>query len=378
MAATVGVYWLLPERWRGGFLVLFTLTFLAAVHWVSALFLALFTIGSYGLSNGERVSKLSIAAAIATVVAVVAYYKIEVASLPFSVIRDVAMPIGMSYYAFRVIHYLIDKYRGVLPAHDFYDYVCYLFFVPTLLVGPIHRFAPFHADRDSVQWRADDLSEGIERIVIGYFKIVVLGHFMFSKWLVLAIAEIDSSYQATHLYLEAARGSFNLYFQFAGYSDIAIGFALLLGYRVMENFNSPFTKTNIAEFWRCWHISLTSWSRDYIYMSAVGLTRNPYFGTLASLTAIGVWHELSLRYVAWGLYHGLGIIGVNYFQKFIRKRNRARGIKKGRKEDNFGLTAINVFATWNYFFFGYIIINQNSLMDTLKVYRIIWKCPGLC
>jgi alginate O-acetyltransferase complex protein AlgI len=188
---------------------------------------------------------------------------------------------------------------------------------------------------------------------------------------VLAIAEIDQSHQAAHLYLEAVRGSFNLYFQFAGYSDIAIGFALLLGYRVMENFNSPFTKTNIAEFWRSWHISLTSWSRDYIYMSAVGLTRNPYFGTLASLTAIGIWHELSLRYVAWGLYHGLGIIGVNYLQKYKRKRQKARGIKMGRKEDNFGIMALNVFATWNYFFFGYIIINQNSLVDTLKVYRII-------
>jgi len=372
MAATVGIYWLLPKQWREGFLVLFTLAFIFAVHWVSALFLLLFTVGSYALASGEKISKISIATAIAAVIAVVAYYKVQVASLPFSVIRDVAMPVGMSYYAFRVIHYLIDKYRGVLPAHGFYDYVCYLFFVPTLLVGPIHRFGPFFADRGAIQWRADDLSEGIERIVIGYFKIVVLGHFLFSKWMVITISGIDPSNQAAHYYLEAVRGSFNLYFQFAGYSDIAIGFALLLGYRVMENFNSPFTKTNIAEFWRSWHMSLTSWSRDYIYMSAVGLTRNPYFGTLVSLTAIGIWHDLSLRYVTWGIYHGLGIIAVNYLQKFMRSRNRARGIKRVRKEDNYGVTAIKIFATWNYFFFGYIIINQHSLMDTLKVYRIIF------
>jgi len=371
MAATVGVYWLVPQRWRAGFLVLFTLTFLFAVHWVSALFLIVFTVGTYALTKGERVSKLSIAAAIAAVVAVVAYYKVEVAHLPFSVIRDVAMPVGMSYYAFRVIHYLIDKYRGVLPEHDFYDYVCYLFFVPTLLVGPIHRFAPFYNNRRAVEWRADDLSEGIERIVIGYFKIVVLGHFLFSKWMVQAIGQIDPSYQATHFYLEAVRGSFNLYFQFAGYSDIAIGFALLLGYRVMENFNSPFTKTNIAEFWRSWHISLTSWSRDYIYMSTVGLTRNPYFGTLVSLTAIGIWHELSLRYVAWGLYHGLGIIAANQFQKFVRGWKKAHGIKNVRKDRNIGAMALSIFATWNYFFFGYIIINQHSFVDTFRVYRII-------
>jgi alginate O-acetyltransferase complex protein AlgI len=104
------------------------------------------------------------------------------------------------------------------------------------------------------------------------------------------------------------RIGFNLYFQFSGFSDIAIGFARLLGFRVMENFNWPFLQKNISDFWRCWHISLTSWCREYIYTSVIATTRSPALGVLATLIAIGLWHEVSLRYLAWGFYHGLGII----------------------------------------------------------------------
>lgn len=371
MAATIGFYWLLPSRWRNAFLAIASLAFLASIDWLSALYLLIFTGASYWMSSGERLSKRSIAVAIAAVVLVIGYYKLQVSNSPVDVLRDVAMPIGMSYYAFRVVHYLIEKYRGTLPEHKFYDYVCYLFFMPTLLVGPIHRFRQFQTDHESIKWSAANLSEGMERILIGYFKIVVIGNYLFSTYFAGLIGSIDPEQQSLILYLEAVRGSLNLYFQFSGYSDVAIGFALMLGYRVMENFNNPFLKTNIAEFWRCWHISLTSWSRDYVYMTVVGLTRNPYIGTLTSLLVIGIWHELSLRYIVWGLYHGIGIIVVNRLQKFWRQRDKKRGVRRTREPDGLLLRSGKIFLTANYFFFGYIIINQESLLDTLRVYQII-------
>ncbi|WP_321528177.1 MBOAT family O-acyltransferase [Sedimenticola selenatireducens] len=372
IVGVTGIYWLLPAPWRNGFLALVSFVFLASIQLTSALFLVAFTLISYLIVRKDRVSKAMITVSVGLVIAVVAYYKMRVAHSPVEVLRDVAMPIGMSYYAFRVVHYVIDKYRDVLPTHGFYDYVCYLFFVPTMLVGPIHRFTAFHNNHIAIRWNASELSEGIERILLGYFKIIVLGNFLFNKYLANQIAQLDPSNQSLIYYLEAVRGSLNLYVQFSGYSDIAIGFALMLGYRVMENFNNPFMKTNIAEFWRSWHISLTSWSRDYIYMTMVGLTRNPYLGTLVSLLVVGIWHELSLRYVIWGLYHGLGIIFVNKLQQYVRRRNRERGLKGKKHPDPLLVKVLKIFATANYFFFGYIIISQESFADTLQIYRIIF------
>lgn len=375
MAATAGFYWLLPARVRGLFLALVSIIFLASIEWRSALFLCIFTCVSYVAAHQKFISKLTIAFAVAVVACSIGYFKAQVQNDPMDIMRDVAMPIGMSYYAFRVIHYLIDKYRKVLPEHNFYDYICYLFFLPTLLVGPIHRFQTFRAERKDIRWSASDLSEGLERILIGYFKIIVLGNFFFSKYLTQKIRLIDPQNEGLILYLDAARGSLNLYFQFSGYSHVAIGFALLLGYRVMENFDNPFMKTNISDFWRSWHISLTSWSRDYIYMTAVGLTRNPYIGTLVSLIAIGVWHELSPRYVLWGLYHGLGIIVVNKFQQYKRKRRKRLGLKIKKGPMPLREKAVGIFLTANYFFFGYIIINQGSIgrsIDAVQTILFFW------
>jgi alginate O-acetyltransferase complex protein AlgI len=142
----------------------------------------------------------------------------------------------------------------------------------------------------------------------------------------------------------------------------------MLGYRVMENFNFPFFKKNLAEFWRSWHMSLTYWSRDYMYMTVVGVTRNPYYATLASFLFIGLWHELSLRYVIWGLYHGLGIILVGQFGRYMRKK-KLKPIKN--QVIQFCIDGLKIMATSNYFFFGYIITLNNSIADTLKSYWII-------
>lgn len=371
MVGTIGFYWLLPSSLRKIFLALASLVFFVLIDWVSACYLIIFLFVSYAVTHYCPKSKLAISITIASIIGVLAYHKLQISSQPFDVLRDVAMPIGMSYYIFRIIHYMIDKYRNILPDHTFYEYTSYLFFLPTLLVGPIHRFTQFHSDYHLIQWRALDLSEGIERILIGYFKIIVIGNFLLSKYLATYIGNIDPSYQSLMLYLEAVRGSFNLYILFSGYSDIALGFALTLGYRVMENFDSPFLKTNIADFWRAWHISLTSWSRDYIYMTTIGLTRNPYFATLVSLTAIGIWHEISLRYVVWGMYHGLGIIFVNKLQKYMRQKNKSKKLKNKIKETNKFINAIKIFLTANYFFFGYIIINQESLSDSITVIYLI-------
>lgn len=372
MIVTVGFYWLLPTRYRSLFLAILTLGFLATFDLISAAFLVALTVTTYFLTTGKFLTKYTIIAAIALVAFIIINYKLQVSNDPFDAIQDVAMPLGISYYSFRIIHYLIDKYLEALPEHNFADYVGYLFFVPTLVVGPIHRFSAFKRDRDTIEWRAESLSEGMERILIGYFKIVVIGNFLLSNVLARQINFIEPSNQSLILYLEAVRGSLNLYFQFAGYSSVAIGFALLLGYRVMENFNNPFLTPNIAEFWRCWHISLTSWSRDYVYMPVMSITRSPQLGTLASLIVVGMWHELSLRYILWGAYHGLGIIVVNTLQRHRRRRGAGEKRETDRSLRGRSVWAFKCFLTANYFFFGYILVHERTLGEAFETYYTIF------
>ncbi|MEM7224036.1 MAG: MBOAT family O-acyltransferase [Pseudomonadota bacterium] len=368
MMATIAVYWLLPARWRDYFLAILSLAFLVIYDWISAGLLVTLTAVSYVVANRGKITTGRILAAAALVIAVLGFYKARASGDPLEVIRDVAIPMGLSYYSFRIIHYLIERARNTLPEHSFGDFICYLFFLPTILVGPIHRFGSFVADRREKTWEADKLSEGMERIVFGYFKITVLGNYLLSGVAAQAIGTIDPAHQPLILYLEAVRGSLNLYMQFSGYSDIAIGFALMLGYRVMENFNWPFLKRNIAEFWRAWHMSLTGWSRDYIYMPTVGVTRSPIIGTFASLLLIGVWHELSVRYVIWGLYQAVGIVFVSQLGK-VRRKLGFKPLKPGVPKTY--LHVVSVLLTANYFFLGYVIIHQQTLGDILRSYWVI-------
>jgi len=161
---------------------------------------------------------------------------------------DYILPLGISYYSCRQIHYLVESYKQKLPAHTLLDYLCYLFFLPTLIVGPIHRFPDFQ--RDSQRRRRDwnKLSKGLERILYGYAKIVIVGNYLLCFKLDFILTTYVERNFLLYEYLKAVSQWMNLYFQFSGYSDVAIGFSLIMGFHVMENFNYPFLAKNIKEF----------------------------------------------------------------------------------------------------------------------------------
>jgi alginate O-acetyltransferase complex protein AlgI len=377
MVSTVAFYWLLPSRFRTGFLVAVTLLFLLSVDWRSALILVSLTCITYLAAEHNLSHRIAIPAAIATVAAVLVFFKWRVSSGAADLVRDVAMPLGLSYYSFRLIHYLIERARGALPEHHFDDYLSYLLFLPTIVVGPIHRFRDFHNDLHTMSWRAADISGGLERVLFGYFKIAVLGDFILARLAAHWIAGFGPDMTALTVYLEAVRGSFLLYILFSGYSDIAIGFSRTLGFHVMENFRWPFLQKSIGDFWRTWHISLTSWSRDYVFTTVIGLSRNPILATLASLLVIGIWHELSPRYVAWGLYHAFGIIAVAQLQKWSRSRRgprplRVRGVVAAPRSTYRQISdGLKILATANYCFFGYVIISSHSVSEILQKYNLM-------
>lgn len=366
MIATISGFWLLTERYRHLYLVSITAAAVAYADHRTFFLLSGLTVATYWLLHFRVNHKTVICLLLPTLI--LGYFKVRANSGPLNTIKDLAIPLGLSYYTFRILHYVIESSREALPKHGFFEYVAYLFFLPTILIGPIHRFPAFLKNHRDHCWKAENISEGIERILIGYFKVTVIGSFLISQFILWYSTGLPGASKALVYYLDAVSGSLGLYFMFAGYSDVAIGFALLLGYRVMENFNFPFFQKDIGAFWRNWHISLTSWCREYIFMPVLAITRNPYLATLSSLMAIGVWHELSPRYIAWGLYHGVGII---LAMRWIKFSSGALSFRHGNAAAGYLMDGLSILFTANFFFIGYIIISQPSLAKSMEVIGII-------
>ena len=216
------------------------------------------------------------------------------------------IPLGLSYYAFRQIHVAFEYYKGTMPMPTLIEYFQYLLFLPVILIGPIHRMPEFQRSLRRHKWNARQISEGLERILYGLVKICFLGNFLFSTELKQFASGVHAYWP--RLYLETVAFTANAYVQFAGFSDLAIGAGLLWGVKVMENFNAPFMATNMQSFWQRWHISLSSWCRDYVFQPVAGLTRNRWAALVSSMLVLALWHEISLRYVVWGAIQAILIL----------------------------------------------------------------------
>ena len=369
MLATLVVYWLVPERTRDAVVGGSTFGLLIFLSPESAIILALFVAATYAAGRSKRFRGPQISAASALIIGTLVYYKVQVASDFDDTIGQVLIPLGLSYYSFRCIHYLIERYRGALPEHSFQDFAAYLIFLPTLLAGPIHRFGPFHRDHRRRRWDAAKFSAGLERIVYGYAKISIVAGFLLTDYAEPLIARAGEPDSFLVAYLTMLQKGFLTYVLFSGYSDIAIGFALTLGYRVMENFNWPFLARNISDFWQRWHISLSSWCRDYIYFVILSFTRYPALGAIGSMLVLGLWHEISPRYVLWGVYHGLGIALWQRFQdvEHVLPTIESRGVRVA-------LEGLSIAVTFHFVMLGFVLVHFDSLEASLAVYRILlWE-----
>lgn len=306
IGAVVVVYWSVPARLRAPVLIASCLAFLVVASPVSAVLVTLMGATAWMSGRITESRGLAITVLCVAIVALLAYLKVNSGGA-LSAASAVALPLGVSYYSFRCIHYVLERYKGTLPPHTFSEFSAYLLFLPTFAAGPIHRFPEFH--RDFVEGRVDasNVSLAFERIVYGYAKIVIVANYIVGTLLVPYGNSLEAASPRAAEYVGTFAQYLNAYLQFAGYSDVAIGCAILLGYRVIENFDAPFLAVNIADFWRRWHISLTTWCREYIYTTIVSVSRRPALAALVTMLVIGLWHEVSWKYVLWGLWHGAGL-----------------------------------------------------------------------
>lgn len=363
MWVTVSVYWLTPRPWRQLALMAITLVFLASRSPESAALLLAFTAITHLAGNVVAPTFRPVAAAIVTMLLVLGYYKLSQTVKLDNLVDTVAIPLGLSYYTFRCIHFLMERYKAAVPRIDAAELGGYLLFLPTIVVGPIHRFDEYRRDLKRQRFDPALISEGVERILYGYAKVVILSNFLTQRLLGDYIATFEDPTAPHVVYLTIVQNGLNLYFQFAGYSDIAIGFARLLGYRVLENFNWPYLQPNISAFWRSWHISLSRWCRDYVYSVVVAKTRSPALGAMATMIAIGLWHEISLRFLMWGAYHGFGLIIWQKSQGWMARAERGLPETVLR-----ALQVIKVVVTVHFVWLGFVILTEQSPTAALTTY----------
>ena len=242
---------------------------------------------------------------------------------PF-VLTHIILPIGISFYIFQSISYIIDVYRGdTEPTHHLIDFAAFIALFPQLIAGPVLRYKDLADQFTDRTHTLDKFSEGVTRFMQGFVKKVFIADTL-APLADAAFALQDPT--TADAWLGALAYTAQLYFDFSGYSDMAIGLGLMMGFRFMENFNQPYISQSITEFWRRWHISLSSWLRDYLYVPLGGNrhgTLNTYRNLFLTMLLGGLWHGANWTFVVWGAWHGtiLAIeraLGVNASPKAIR------------------------------------------------------------
>lgn len=321
------IYWLLKNniRLQNTFVVVASYFFYGWWDWRFLLLIAFTSLCSYasgyyiGKSSNNRKAKWITAANIVVnllILGVFKYYNFFVQSFVAlfpsiqadRLLLNIILPVGISFYTFQALSYSIDVYRQKLqPTHDIMAFFAYVSFFPQLVAGPIERatslLPQFNKPR---QFDYTTAVDGCRQMLWGLFKKMVVadrcGAFVDPIW------NNYSSYSGSTLLIAAICFTFQIYGDFSGYSDIAIGTAKLFGIKLRRNFNVPYFSRDIAEFWRRWHISLTTWFRDYLYIPLGGsrvskakVVRNTFIIFLVS----GLWHGANWTFVAWGAYHAL-------------------------------------------------------------------------
>jgi len=276
-------------------------------------------------------------------------------------IYTIVLPVGISFYTFQTISYSVDVYRGdVEPARNIWDFAFFVSFFPQLIAGPIVRAADFIPQiYQPYRLSEADYSRAIVLILGGLFKKIVISDY-------LAVNLIDRVFENPERFtgfenLLAVYGyALQIYGDFSGYSDIAIGLALLLGFRLPDNFNAPYQASSITDFWRRWHISLSTWLRDYLYVplggNRHGLART-YLHLMVTMLLGGLWHGAAWRFVLWGGLHGAALA----LHRF------AQGSRRKAAPSGWGVLLVNRLATFHFVCFCWIFFRAKDLDQVGKI-----------
>ena len=234
---------------------------------------------------------------------------------------QIIMPIGISFFTFQATSYVIDIYKGeIKPAKNVFDFATYLTLFPQLIAGPIVRYETVAEEMENRTTSTSLVASGLKRFIIGLGKKVLIANLL--EAFATSLDTLSSS-TILSFWLKALAYTFQIYYDFSGYSDMAIGLGLVFGFHFLENFNYPLTAKSITDFWRRWHISLSTWFRDYLYIPLGGNRlgkKKQIRNILIVWLTTGLWHGASWNFVLWGLYFAILLLLEKFvWQKFLDK-----------------------------------------------------------
>ena len=258
-------------------------------------------------------------------------------------VLHLVLPVGISFYTFKAMSYVIDVYRGeARPMRRFTDYMCFEAFFPDLVAGPIIRYAAMEEQMRVRQHTADKFARGVAFFAFGMAKKILvanpMGHIADTAFEAGALSPLDAWYGVIGY-------AFQIYFDFSGYSDMAVGLALMMGFVLIQNFDSPYKAGSITDFWRRWHISLSTWLRDYLYVPLGGNRKGPrrtYVNLMTVMLLGGLWHGASWNFVIWGAIHG-GMLAAE------RAQGKTSPYRRLPRPVRVGITFLVVCLSWVFF-----------------------------
>lgn len=292
------------------------------------------------------------------------------------ILEQLIMPVGISFWTFQALSYLFDLYREEEVDPTLLEFCLYMAFWPTVLAGPVCRLTemlPQFRRVPNVEW--NNISEGVRRILVGLFMKVVLSQILSvglnaGEGVSAGFDQMQSGWGGFDVWLLAVGYGFELFFDFAGYSNIVIGSALLFGIQIQENFDKPYFSTSPSIFWTRWHMSLSFWIRDYVFMPLATLRREKvwrHFALVLAMTLFGLWHGASVVFLIWGAYHGLLLIGHRQIQQLWRRWDlpTAEGL----------LSVVGWALTLALIMLGWIFFRAHSLAQAAAMWQSVFS-PG--
>ena len=399
-------------RWRNSVLVIFSLIFYAWGEPVYVLLMLASVVVNYFVGLGiAREGKPFLVLGLVFNLGVLATFKYlsffcaELLSLGIPVgVPKIALPIGISFYTFQSISYLMDVYRGTMPVQrNFKNLLLYISMFPQLIAGPIVRYGTIANEITDRRVNSSDLAEGMMRFLRGLGKKVILAN---------QLSEISSQLLTgsglEHLstvgsWVGIVAFTFQIYFDFSGYSDMAIGIGRCLGFHFNENFNHPYCCNSITDFWRRWHISLGTFFRDYLYIPLGGNRKHQALNILIVWMLTGFWHGASWNFLLWGVFYGIIVMmekytllkvinripkvllhlyslllvvigwGIFYFEDFVQMRHFFR-VFFGRAEEFSDFAAVNILSSYGWLWIVAILFCM-PLREWINRWIGRWKHP---
>ncbi len=364
LPAVLILYFVVPFKFKNAVLLFSSMFFYA---WGEKLLVLLFAASIllgwlFGLgiqkNKGSVLSKILLCSAVIVDLGILFYFKytdffIESINSAFNIsipLLRIALPIGISFYTFQLLSYEVDVYRGTVPAQkNLIDFGTYVAMFPQLIAGPIVRYSDIENQLKGRVHTLEKTGEGITRFVVGLGKKILLANPL-GELTVLFRTSHDQS--VSYYWLYAVAFMLQIYYDFSGYSDMAIGLGKIFGFDFNENFNYPYVSKSITEFWRRWHISLGSWFRDYVYIPLGGNRRGTgrqFFNIFVVWMLTGFWHGAAWNFVLWGIYFAILLMIEKWFLKNWLDKHSVAGH----------------FYTLIFVLLGFVLFNASSLSQTV-------------